>query len=103
MNSGLNVWREFRRDAGCKPADRADYKSALRGAERGLDHVEDVENFVACFDEANDLAVDRDEDGAGRRRREFDDDFLREGMALAINFRRHDFAAHTFFLPTGRK
>ena len=58
---------------------------------------------MACFDEANDFPMDGDKDRSGWRRRKFDDDFLREGMTFAINFGRHDFAAHTFFLPTGRE
>ena len=68
-----------------------------------LDHVEDVEDFAAGFDEAHDFAVDGDQDCSRRRRWKFDEDFVREGMALAIDFRRHDFAADTFLLPAGRE
>ena len=67
------------------------------------DDVKDIEDFAAGFDEADDFAVDGYKDRSRRRGRKFNNDFVREGMTLAIDFRRHDFAAHTFLLPTGRE
>src|SRR6266516_715168 len=64
-------------------------------------HVEDIENFAGGFRQASHFAVDRNQNRPGWGRRELDDNLLREGMALAINLLRHDFAADALLLPAG--
>ena len=53
--------------------------------------------------DVEDFAVDGYEHGVVGRRREFDNEFVREGVAMFEDDCRENFAADTFFLPSGRE
>ena len=58
---------------------------------------------AARFVDVDNFAVDGDEDGAVRRRGQFDEEVVRERVAVFEDDFGKDFAADTFLLPAGRE
>lgn len=77
----------------------------MLGSERTpqLVEVDDRVDVAGGFVDVEDFAVDGDEDGAVGRRGEFDEQVVRERVAMFEDDFGKDFAADTFLLPAGRE
>jgi hypothetical protein len=68
-----------------------------------LVEIDNRVDVAGGFVDVEDFAVDGDEDGAVRRRGKFDEEVVRERVAVFEDDFGKDFAADTFLLPAGRK